>query len=463
MKREAPRLVVAGLSGGAGKTICSLGLTRALAASGLAVEPFKKGPDYIDAMWLGLAARRPATNLDPFFLEPETLRALFLERMQGRDMAVVEGNRGLFDGMDLDGSCSTAGLARALDAPVILAMDCTKMTRTAAAVVSGIASFEPGLRLGGVILNRTAGERHRAILRAAIEHYTDVPVLGALPKIDPDPIPERHMGLISNREYGGQEEILDGLAQVLRDNTDLERIAAIARDVPALAAPDVPLWPAAVPGEPVRIGYVRDAALWFYYEENLEALRRAGAELVELSLIADAPWPEIHGLYLGGGFPETLAGELACNETVRRRVRELSESGLPIYAECGGFMYLAESLTFEGRTWPMAGVFPVRTEVCERPRGLGYVQAEVVADNPFHPRGAVLRGHEFHYSHCLAEAPEGLSLALSMERGHGMLARRDGLLARNTFAGYTHIHALAAPWWAERFVAAARSRKAQGA
>lgn len=460
-----PRVILAGLSGGAGKTICTLGLCRALGRAGHGVAPFKKGPDYIDAVWLGLAAGRPATNLDPFFLDADTLRALFLERSRELDVAVVEGNRGLFDGLDREGSCSTAALARTLEAPVVLAMDCTKMTRTAAAVLQGVAGFEPGLRLAGVILNRTAGHRHREILRESIEYHTDIPVLGALPKLDPDPIPERHMGLVSNREYGGQEAILDRLAQVLADNVDLARILDLARAAPALPAPQKPLWPEPAAPVGVTIGYVRDAALWFYYEENLEALRRAGAELVELSLLEAEHWPEIHGLYLGGGFPETLAEPLAANVSARERVRALALAGLPVYAECGGFMYLARSLSWQGRTWPMAGVFEVDTEVCPRPSGLGYVHAEVVRENPFHPVGALLAGHEFHYSRCAAPVPDGLDFALAMRRGHGMHERHDGLLRANTFAGYAHIHALAAPWWAPRFVAAAQAwrTRAQGA
>lgn len=455
--RPFPRLLLAGLSGGAGKTILSLGLARALTQDGTRVKPFKKGPDYIDAQWLGLAARNPATNLDPFFMAPDTLRALFWDRVRGFDLALVEGNRGLFDGKDAEGSCSSAELARLLHIPVILALDCTKMTRTAAAVVAGVAGFEPGLRLAGVVLNRTAGERHRSILRQAIERYTDVTVLGALPKISPDPIPERHMGLISNREFSGQEEVLDSLARVVRDSLDLPRVLDAARSAPP--APDrVPaLWPDPARSGRATIGYVRDAALWFYYPENLEALERAGATLHEISLLTPDPWPELHGLYLGGGFPETQAEALAANHPILLRLRELSAQGLPIYAECGGFMVLCRSLKAQDATYPMAGVLPVDTVLCERPQGLGYVEAEVVGDTPFHPKGALLLGHEFHYSRCLAPEGAGLPLALAIRRGQGMTPEGDGLCVANTFASYTHIHALAAPWWAERFVAAAEA------
>lgn len=456
---NCPRLVVTGLSGGSGKTINSLGLARAWAESGRAVVPFKKGPDYIDAVWLGLAARRPSANLDPYFMSQRTIRSLFAHRAAGGEVAVIEGNRGLYDGLDVDGSCSTAELARMIEAPVLLSMDCTKMTRTAAAVLQGLAGFEDGVNLGGVILNRTASDRHRSILTKTIEAYTDVPVLGALPKISPDPIPERHMGLISNREYDGQEAMLSNLARIMRENCDLTRIWELAASAPALMDVD-PLWDDEPKPVQATIGYVRDAALWFYYEENLEALTRAGAELVELSLLSDEPWPEIHGLYLGGGFPETLAEELAERRDVAERVRSLSEAGLPIYAECGGFMFLTRSVTWGDSTWPMAGVIPVRTELCQRPHGLGYVRAEVLEDNPYHPKGSVLSGHEFHYSQCLSDIPSAeLPMTMRMERGTGMVDGLDGYFANNTFACYTHIHALGTPWWAENFVRAAKAFK----
>ena len=469
-----PRLVLAGLSGGAGKTILSLGVCRALAQTGLRVRPFKKGPDYIDAAWLGLAAGRDATNLDPFLLPPERIPSLFLEKSDGCDVSIVEGNRGIFDGMDVAGSCSTAALARSLAAPVVLILDATKMTRTAAAVVAGVAAFEPGLNLAGVVLNRTAGPRHRDILREAIETLAHVPVLGLLPKIAENPIPERHMGLVSNREHDAVDPILDAIAKVVADHVDLERLLAIARSAPALPDSLPPVCSASAPaadaGQPA-IGVVRDAALWFYYPENLEALERAGARLVPVSILDDAPWPALDGLYLGGGFPETHVKAIAACAATRERVRRLSRDGLPIYAECGGFMYLCQGLDVAGTVHPMAGVFPVTTTLCARPQGLGYSLAAVVRDNPFHPMGTVLRGHEFHYSKCQAAIgscpgdvpplPGPEAFALVMERGVGMLAGLDGLVTANTFAAYTHIHAEGAPHWAPNFVAAASAYRAR--
>lgn len=453
---RTPRIVLAGLSGGSGKTFVSAGLCRALVRRGLAVRPFKKGPDYIDASWLSLAADTPSCNLDPFLLPAPVIAGLFRERAAHADVAVIEGNRGLFDGKDVHGTCSTAELARQLDAPVILVLDATKMTRTAAAVVAGCRNFEPGLNLAGVILNRTAGERHRRILTQCIEELAGVPVLGRLPKAAENPIPERHMGLVSDQEHAGREAALDAIADSIERGVDVDRVLDIARAARELPpAPPVP-WPAPEPvGAPPRIGYVHDAALWFYYPENLEALRRAGAETVPVSLLSPDPWPELHGLYLGGGFPETQAAALAANADVRARVRTLSAAGLPIYAECGGFMYLCEALELPSGRFPMAGALPLATRLCARPQGLGYVEALVEAANPFHPLGARITGHEFHYSACAEPTSPLPPTALRMLRGHGMLDGRDGLVSGRTFAAYTHIHALGCPHWAPNFVRAA--------
>jgi len=463
-----PRLILAGLSGGAGKTILTLGLCRNLVDNGLTVKPFKKGPDYIDAAWLGLAAKRQASNLDPFLMSPAKLLSLFTTECASAQFGLIEGNRGLFDGKDTSGSCSTAELAKLLKAPVILVLDCTKMTRTAAAVVLGCRHFDAQLNLAGVVLNRTAGKRHRTIVRQCVEKYTDVPVVGILPKIAPDPIPERHMGLISDQEYLEAQKTLDLLATITADCLDVPRIMDIAAGAPLIpAAKDEPQHPPLQHSkkDPVRIGVIRDAALWFYYKENLDELRRQGVELVELSLLSPAAWPEIHGLYLGGGFPETQAAMLSENVTVRNLVRNLANNGLPIYAECGGFMYLGESLVCNEIVFPMAGVFPLQTMLCTKPQGHGYTKALVVLPNPYHPRGLEFAGHEFHYSKCISPLAQDMSFALEMQRGCGIDARKDGLIHRNTFACYTHLHALGVPTWAKNFAIAARRYKssAQGA
>ncbi len=492
--RPLPRLCVSALSGGGGKTLLSLGVARALSHAGITVRPFKKGPDYIDAAWLALAAGRPATNLDPFFLPPAGLRALFVRAMtalagDARDvLGLVEGNRGLFDGLDVRGSCSTAELARILDCPILLSLDCTKMTRTAAALVQGMLSFEAGLRFCGVVLNQVGSARHESLLRHALETYTDLPVLGALPRLAENPLPERHMGIAccGDTLAGDAQRRLDGLAALAREHLDLAEVLAAARSAPfpadaaqrdttASAAGSVEVLsdpanhrPAPVELPAPRIGYVRDAALWFYYQENLEALSQAGAELIRLSLLdgggcgeapdSPDPWRNLDGLYLGGGFPEDFARELSLSPRLPLLAR-LAKRGLPIYAECGGFMLLSRGIEREGRLWPMSNVFPVTARFCARPQGLGYVQGTVRAENPFFPPGLVLRGHEFHYSHCRWEKEAPLC-ALELTRGKGMGridgAARDGLTRGRVWAAYTHIFAPAVPCWASNFTAVAR-------
>ena len=515
----APRIVISGLSGGGGKTLVSLGLTRLLARRGLRPAPCKKGPDYIDAGWLALAAGRPAVNLDPFFLDEERLRSLFQYAFDTSDLAIIEGNRGLYDGRDVQGSCSTAALARTLEAPVILTLTVTKMTRTAAAIVAGLAHFEK-ISLAGVILNQVASARHANLIRECIEQSTGIPVLGVIPRLKEPPIPERHMGLTSihceSPDTFDPQAALDQMADLIEQHVDVEALLAIARSAPPLPiAP--PFWPASSPDtyqdtpqtpqqttprdipsdslpaasqepasqqpaqaelsapalllskRPPVIGYIRDAALWFYYEENLEALRRAGSELRELSLLDASPWPHIDGLYLGGGFPEMVAARLTASPHMQS-LRDLSLDNRPIYAECGGFMVLCTSLVCNGMEFPMSGLFPARAECFSSPQGLGYVEATVTAPNPFHPVGSLLRGHEFHYSRCTALGPLHPTLTLSPgvgmsgtgHRARGLapqasdLHGRDGLLIRRTFAAYTHLFAPSVPHWAPLFVAACR-------
>lgn len=491
-----PRLCVSAASGGGGKTLLSLGLARAFREAGLSVKPFKKGPDYIDAAWLGRAAGgadgTPATNLDPFFLGGPELARLFarsLDRAAPADAArlgLIEGNRGLYDGMDEAGSCSTAMLARALACPVLLCLDATKMTRTAVALLSGLLNFEPGLRFCGVVFNRVGSPRHEDALRRMVAAHLSLPVLGVLPRMGRNPLPERHMGIAST---GGSlsaeaDALLDELAALVRGHVDVEAVLAAARgagplpgvedgsteenspqDAPRIPAP----LPASSPGSAApkirpRIGYVRDAAFWFYYPENLAALTAAGAEPVPLSLAgaqdsgADL-WDGLDGLYLGGGFPEDFLPQLSGAPQLTR-LAGLSRAGMPIYAECGGMILLSQGMERDGVFWPLAGALPLRIVWTPRPQGLGYVEGVVRAANPFFPVGLRLRGHEFHYSACLLDA-DAPPPALELVRGSGMGRQRggatpaDGILCQRTWAAYTHIFAPAVPRWAPNFVAAA--------
>lgn len=448
----ARRLVIAGLAGDAGKSLVALGVIGALRRRGLRVAPFKKGPDFIDAAWLGAAAGLPGRNLDTFMMQAERLVASAAGAADYADVAVVEGNRGLFDGLDARGSHSTAALARLIRAPVLLVIDATKVTRTAAALVLGCRALDPDLALGGVILNRVGTARQEALIREAIQVECGVPVLGAIPRLEGPLLPGRHLGLVTAPEHPDAEGVLHRLAEAAARCLDLDAVLALAAEAGDL--------PAAAPARPerapvrVRIGVLRDRAFSFYYPENLEALQAEGAELVFISPLADAELPAIDGLYAGGGFPEVHAAELAANAPLRLALKRAIGGGLPAWAECGGLMYLSEALHEEERCHAMVGALPLAVEQTKRPQGHGYVRAVVDGANPFLPEGTELCGHEFHYSRLRGDAG-GAPTVLRLERGVGLGGGRDGLRFGSVVAAYTHLHALGAPEWAAGLVSAA--------
>jgi cobyrinic acid a,c-diamide synthase len=451
-----PRIVIAALSGGSGKTIVSVGLIASWRKRGMAIAPFKKGPDFIDAEWLALAAGRPCYNLDTFLIPANQVFHSFTSRTAGTDLSVIEGNRGLYDGLDVEGSTSTSELAKLLKAPVVLIVDCTKSTRTVAAMVLGCLRFDPDVDICGVILNRVAGARHESILRKTVEQYCSLPVLGAIPKIKGEPFPERHMGLVPTPEHAWADESIQKAAGMAERYLNLDGLLAIAREAPPLTAKTdkIPPTPPLTPEPQPRIGVIRDAAFQFYYPENLEALEAAGAEIVTVSALADPGLPSLDGLYIGGGFPETHARTLAENKGFRQDVRRLVEKGLPIYAECGGLMYLGESLVLDGKTYPMVGLFPVVFGFSKQPQGHGYTIFEVTRPNPYFKPGIQVRGHEFHYSNVLSWRGRSGDLAFRMIRGTGFDGKGDGLCYKNTLATYSHVHALGTPSWAKAMVEA---------
>jgi cobyrinic acid a,c-diamide synthase len=457
----APRVVIAGLSGGGGKTLVAAGIAAAWRRKGCAVAPFKKGPDYIDAAWLSRAGSMPCRNLDLFLMSGEVVVSAFAGAAMRADISVIEGNRGLFDGVDARGSYSTAELAKLLDAPVVLVVDGTKSTRTAAALVLGCQLLDPLVPIRGVILNRTGGTRHQAVLREAIEDVCQVPVLGSLPKLDGHPFPERHLGLVPPDEHGSLDEAVAQAARIAEEHLDLERLWHVARLAPPL---DVPAPMAVVEGgeapEGARIGVFRDAAFQFYYPDNLDALKRAGAELVSISPLRDHELPEVDALYLGGGFPETLAGELEANATFRASLRRAVEHDLPVYAECGGAVYLGDELVYQGRRYEMAGALPAAFAFAERPRGHGYAVLEACEGNPFYEAGTTVRGHEFHHTYLRRLTREPVGFAFRVTRGYGFGGGKDGLRHRGVLACYTHVHALGTPEWAPSLVRAGARHRA---
>lgn len=460
--QEVPRIVLAALKGGAGKTLLTAGIVAALRRRGLNLAVFKKGPDYIDAGWLGLAAECSCYNLDPYLFDDSIVRNSFLKRSEGKDIAIVEGNRGLFDGVDSVGSYSTAELAKTLDSPVILIVDATKMTRTAAALVLGCKAMDPGMKLEAVILNRVAGGRHEQVLRDSIEQAASVPVIGAARKLVLDSFPQRHLGLLPLQEHPAARQFIREAADIADQSIDLDRFMSIAASAgrfepAARGASEFRVSPAA---PEVVIGIVKDSSFQFYYPENLEALEAAGARLVEISALSSRELPELDALYIGGGFPETHAELLSGNVAFRTSLLEHARDGLPIYAECGGLMYLSRSIRIDDRVYPMAGVFPVDIVLERRPQGLGYVRVRVVAANPFYPEGFELVGHEFHYSRLSGLEDAGDLCAFAVMRGHGMDGVRDGICKWNVLGTYVHVHALGEPLWAEGLMKKARQFRA---
>jgi cobyrinic acid a,c-diamide synthase len=461
---EIPRILIAAVRGGAGKTVLAIGIIAAFRNQGHTVAPFKKGPDYIDAGWLALAAGRPCFNLDAFMAGKEAVCRSFLSRATfgGTDIAVIEGNRGLYDGLDLSGTTSTASLAKLLNTPVILCIDCTKSTRSMAAVVLGCLHFDPEVRIYGVILNRVAGARHENILRKSIETYCGVPVIGAVPRLDGRDFPERHMGLIPTPEHTWGKTAIEKTAQVVADYVDLSAVLQMAKKAPGFplpcpgAAPDIGIRAKTADGinkqsSRPRIGIVKDSAFQFYYPENIEAISQAGAEPVFISPLNDASLADIDALYIGGGFPETHAAQLSRNVTFRNAVRSAATNGMPIYAECGGLMYLGKALVLD-KEYPMAGVLPVVFGFSQKPQGHGYTIATVDRNNPFFETGTVLKGHEFHYSRVLEWNGDDRDLVFAMSKGRGIRHKRDGICYKNVLATYTHIHALGTPQWAQTLV-----------
>ena len=467
-RESVPGVVIAGLRGGSGKTIISLGITAAWKSNQLKVAPFKKGPDYIDAGWLSRAAGRPCYNLDTYLCAPKVVQSSYYTHTQNSDIAVVEGNRGLYDGIDLDGSTSTSELAKLLNLPVLLVLDCTKSTRTMAALLMGCMHFDPEIRICGVVLNRVAGIRHENKVRANIERFCKIPVFGAVPKLKQEEFPERHMGLVTSEEHSFSRKALDAAERVARENIDLDALYATVtqEEWGTQIAPDSlsvqnKLDPTDIKTDKVTIGIVRDSAFQFYYPDNLDALENLGADIVFISPLGQDSIPEVDAIYMGGGFPETHAPQLAKNQAFRDNLKALSRKGLPIYAECGGLIFLGESIQLGDEIYPMSGILPIRFGLSRKPQGHGYTEVEVAHENPFYKQGEILRGHEFRYSRILSIDYTDDQMAFRMERGKGILEKKDGFFKDNTFGTYTHIHALGSQSWAPSLVAKARAYKSQ--
>jgi cobyrinic acid a,c-diamide synthase len=437
--RMIPAVLIAGTHSGVGKTTVTLGLMAALRARGLTVQPFKVGPDFIDPSHHTAVCGRPSRNLDPFMMGLDGVRSSFCSAIAGADVAVVEGVMGLFDGLDATEIGSSAQVAKALGIPVLLVINVHGMSRSVGAVEAGFLGFDPGVRLAGTILNRVGSERHISMLKNSLR----LPVFGALPRAKDIEMQSRHLGLVMGFE---REHDLKALASLLEDHAAIDEILAL-RATPSCQISE----PEARAKKSVRIGVAQDEAFCFYYRDNLRELERCGAELAFFSPLRD-DLPDVDGLYIGGGYPELHAAELEAAPS-RNQIKRASEDGMPIYGECGGLMYLGESIETEECKRRMAGALPGATIMTKKIQALGYVEAEVVGQNPVVAQGRTLRGHEFHYS-CF-ECERDASFAYRLRRGKGIEKgpdgeALDGLVEHNTLGGYLHAHFYTLP--IERFI-----------
>ena len=454
-----PRLVIAGTHSGAGKTTVTLGLLAAFSAKGFQVQPFKVGPDFLDPLHHAVLSGRTSRNLDGWMMGRHGVLESFRRASGDADLAVMEGVMGLYDGALPHGTDgSTAQVARWLKAPVVLVVDASGMAGSVAALVRGFRDHDPRVNLAGVLFNRVGSPGHGHLLKTALGSVPGVRVLGGLPEDPGLRLSERHLGLEPPREEirSWQER----LVRWIRSHVDLEAVWALAREAPPLELSKGS--PACHREEKARcrVAVARDPAFFFYYPENLELLEAGGAELVAFSPLADPELPkEVDGVYIGGGYPEAYARDLAENRAMRQALRRFAAQGRPVYAECGGLMYLARSLvTLSGESHEMVGIFPGAVRMQDRLASLGYVEVEARAKNPLLPVGARMRGHEFHYS-CWIEEPAGDGI-LRVYRAESPRGRvwEEGYRWRNVLGSYFHLHFSSNPGATRTFIRACQSR-----
>lgn len=442
------RFMIAGAHKSSGKTVISTGLAAALTGQGDVVQCFKKGPDYIDPMWLSAASGRPCYNLDFNTMSAPEFTALMCAHSQDADIAMIEANKGLYDGVKLDGSDANSALAKVTQTPVILVIDTTGMTRGIAPLLQGYLTFDD-VNIAGLILNKVGGPRHEGKLRAAVEAYTDIPVIGAVGRNDALDIGERHLGLTTPSETEDLDAKIAQIAEIVGGQIDLDQLKRIAATAPAVKVTPPPAVSARFEG--LRIAYARDRAFGFYYADDLDAFAALGAELVPFNALSDQTLPDVDGLFLGGGFPETQMAALSANTALRGQIKQQIAAGMPVYAECGGLMYLCRSMAWRGETHPMCDVVGADAVMCERPQGRGLVQYTTTPDHIWAPRDGVAKAHEFHYAR-LDNVDADTKYGRALCRGHGVDGAHDGIVVGNVLAGFCHQRNSQDNPWVARFL-----------
>lgn len=444
-----PRVIIAGLGGDSGKTLLTLGLIANL-KDYYKLAIFKKGPDFIDPLWLGIAGDSIARNLDTYIMGKRKTLKSFIQFSESCNFAIIEGNRGLYDGLDEKGTHSTAELAKIVKAPVIIIINASKITRTIAAIVYGCKFFDKKVDLKGVVLNNVSGKRHLNVITDSIEKYVGIPVIGSIPKIlQKDILPSRHLGLVTPVEYDNAKNSILEIKKIIKDNVDIESVIKIAKNVTPFTIDKIEVKP--TKEKKVIIGIFKDKAFSFYYPENIEALEQEGAEIVYLSSIENYHLNNIDGLYIGGGFPESNINDLTQNEKMLEAIKEKAKNGLPIYAECGGLLYLAEEIEIEEKTYRLSGILPIKIKMNKKPQGHGYTLLKVDKKNSFFRMNKMIKAHEFHYSN-IENNITNIKTCMEIIKGAGAINNRDGILFKNVFGTYQHIHSTNNPEWARNFV-----------
>ncbi|VAX14396.1 Protein similar to cobyrinic acid a,c-diamide synthetase clustered with dissimilatory sulfite reductase [hydrothermal vent metagenome] len=463
------RLLISAAHKSSGKTTLSVGLCAAFRAQGRIVQAFKKGPDYIDPMWLSRACGRDCHNLDFYTMQHDEMLATLQSYSEGSDLSIIEGNKGLYDGLDIEGSNSNAALAQLTQTPVILVINVQGVTRGIAPLILGYQNFEPDINIAGVILNQVRGQRHESKLRAVIEHYTDVPVVGAVYHNPDLQIDERHLGLIPSNEARQADNKVAQIGRLIAEQVELDKLARIAASAPLLPSYRFADQRQTKPhnSEPsrVRIAIARDAAFGFYYPQDFEALEAAGAKLLFFDTLQDTQLPDCDGLFIGGGFPEAKMQALEDNRLLRANIFAAVENGLPAYAECGGLMYLTRRIHWGDESHEMVGVIPADTRMYKTPQGRGYIQLTETANHLWPSltdtkKPHIIPGHEFHYS--ALENSANLTFAYQVVRGTGIDGQNDGIVYKNLLANYAHLRDTSANHWAQRFVEFIRNSVSSG-
>lgn len=451
------RILISAAHKSSGKTTLSLGLCAALNARGLSVAPFKKGPDYIDPMWLSRASNNDCHNLDFQTMSNEEILATVSLYSKNADITLIEGNKGLFDGVAIDGSNSNAAVAELTASPVVLVIDTQGMTRGIAPLLLGYQAFNKEINIAGVILNKVGGPRHEQKLRDVLKQYTNIPVVGAVPRLKELNITERHLGLIPSNEQADTEQVISNIASIVEQHVDLDLLLDIASTAEQLPKSNYQIV-SEHKAISLKVAIARDAAFGFYYPGDLNAFKAEGVELIDIDTLNDKKFPDVDALFIGGGFPESWMDELEANKVLRDQIREAIESGLPTYAECGGLMYLSQSIEWQGKTSEMVGVIPAAITMHERPQGRGYVSLRQTKDTLWKNNDATvtISAHEFHYSGFKniedLESVSEIKYAYEMKRGSGISGIHDGLIYKNLLANYAHLRDTGQYHWVSDFV-----------